>query len=151
LLDKIDTGCFVNNRTILMFTKVVSSLLEIELQDIAMKYGFAPRIQHIDGNVVQMDKINGVCLADIYTEDPTLVPDWIWEEIHKILAILFEREGIEYIDITSYNFVLEIETNKVWIIDFGHAYYTKTQDGYADNWFLRDVLAGEKSWNPDFQ
>jgi predicted Ser/Thr protein kinase len=134
-----------------MFTKVVSSLLEIELQNVAAKYGFAPRIQHIDGNMVQMDKINGVCLADIYTDDPTLVPDWIWEEIHRILAILFEREGIEYVDITSYNFVLEIETNKVWIIDFGDAYYTKSIDGIADNWFLRDVLDGEKSWNPDFQ
>jgi RIO-like serine/threonine protein kinase len=133
-----------------MFTKVVASPLEIELQDIASEYGFAPRNQHIDGDVVQMDRINGVCLADIFTDDPEKVPEWIWEEIHRILAVLFEREGIEYIDITAYNFVLEIDTDKVWIIDFGHAYYTNSTDGVAENWFLRDVLDGEKSWNPDF-
>jgi len=97
-----------------------------------------------------MDRINGVCLADIFTDNPKTVPDWIWKEIHRILAVLFECEGIEYIDITSYNFVLDIEYNKVWIIDFGHAYYTKSKEGVAENWFLRDVLDGEKSWNPDF-
>jgi len=133
-----------------MFTKVVDSPLEIELQDIAATYGFAPRIHHADGNVVQMDRIKGLCLADVYTDDPKNVPDWIWKEIHRILAVLFECEGIEYIDITSYNFVLEIESNKLWIIDFGHAYYTKSTDGKAENWFLRNVLEGEKSWNVDF-
>jgi len=133
-----------------MFTKVVASPLEIELQEIAAKYGFAPRIHYVNGNVVQMDRIKGLCLADVYTDDPKMVPDWIWKEIHRILAVLFECEGIEYIDITSYNFVLEIDSNKVWIIDFGHAYYTKSTDGKAKNWFLRDVLEGEKSWNVDF-
>ena len=133
-----------------MFTKVVASPLEIELQDIAATYGFAPRIHHADGNVVQMDRIKGLCLADVYTDDPKHVPDWIWKEIHRILAVLFECEGIEYIDITSYNFILEIDSNKLWIIDFGHAYYTKSTDGKAENWFLRDVLEGEKSWNVDF-
>jgi predicted Ser/Thr protein kinase len=133
-----------------MFTKVIPDKLEIELQDIAAGYGFAPRIHRVDGNVVQMDEIKGSCLADIYTDDPAKVPDWIWEEIHRILAVLFEREGIEYVDITSYNFMLENDTQKVWIIDFGHAYYTTTQDKKATNWFLREVLDGEKSWNPDF-
>jgi len=133
-----------------VFTKVVSSPLEIELQDIASMYGFAPRILHIDDNVVQMEEINGKCLADLYTDDPKKVPSWIWDEIHRILAILFEREGIEYIDITSYNFIQENDTNKIWIIDFGHAYYTKSSDGDAENWFLREMLEGEKSWNVDF-
>jgi methylase of polypeptide subunit release factors len=39
------------------------------------------------------------------------------------------------------------------IIDFGHAYYSTTPlaaDKKAVNWFLREVLDGEKSWNPDF-
>ena len=134
-----------------MFTKVVPNLLEIELQDIAAIYEFAPRIHRVDGNVVQMDEIKGSCLADIYTDDPTKVPDWIWAEIYRILLILYEREGIEYVDITSYNFMLETETQKVWIIDFGHAYYTSREKGEKpQNWFLQEVLDGEKSWNPDF-
>jgi RIO-like serine/threonine protein kinase len=136
-----------------MFTKVFKDSLEIELQDIASKHGFAPRIQRIDGNVVQMDSVNGMCLADLYTDDPKKVPDWIWTEIHRILSVLFECEGIEYIDITGYNFMLEEETKKVWIIDFGDAYYSttpQTDNKKPINWFLREVLDGEKSWNPDF-
>jgi predicted Ser/Thr protein kinase len=136
-----------------MFTKVISDKLEIELQDIAAGYGFAPRIHRIDGNVVQMDEIKGHCLADIYTDDPAKVPDFVWAEIHRILAVLFECEGIEYVDITSYNFMLETDTQKVWIIDFGHAYYSttpQTDNKKPINWFLQEVLDGEKSWNPDF-
>jgi len=133
-----------------MFVKNVSSYLEIELQTIAANYGFAPQIHHADGDLIQMEAIKGHCLADLYTDDPKKVPDWIWDEIHRILAILFEREGIEYVDITSYNFIQENDTNKIWIIDFGHAYYTKSSDGDAENWFLREILEGEKSWNPDF-
>ena len=40
-----------------MFTKVIPNPLETELQEIAAKYGFAPKIQRIDGNVVQMDTV----------------------------------------------------------------------------------------------
>ena len=131
-----------------IFTKVVSSKLEIELQNIAAKYGFAPEIYKIEGETVHMKKVDGFCLADLYTDDPTMVPDWIWNEIQRILAILYEREGIEYVDITGYNFVQETGTNKIWIIDFGHAYYTRVE--LPINWFLQEILDGEKGWNPDF-
>jgi len=63
-------------------------------------------------------------LADLYSDDPQAVPEWVWDEIHRILAILYEREGIEYTDITSYNFMQEAVTDNIYIIDFGHAYYT---------------------------
>jgi len=131
-----------------IFTKVVSSKLELELQNIASTYKFAPEIYKIEGETVYMKKIDGFCLADLYTDDPTMVPDWIWKEIQRILAVLYEREGIEYIDITGYNFVQETGTNKIWIIDFGHAYYTTLETPV--NWFLQEVLDGEKGWNPDF-
>jgi len=134
-----------------MFTKIVKSPLEIELQDIAATYGFAPKITSISDNVVTMDAIDGSCLADIYTDDPAMIPDAIWFKIEHILAVLFEREGIEYVDITSYNF-MEDADGKIWIIDFGDAYYTRENGEEAENWFLRSVLSGEsgKAWNPDF-
>ena len=134
-----------------MFTKVVKSPLEIELQDIAATYGFAPKITSISDNVVTMDAIDGSCLADIYTDDPAMIPDAIWFKIEHILAVLFEREGIEYVDITSYNFMEDVD-GKIWIIDFGDAYYTRENGEEAENWFLRSVLSGEsgKAWNPDF-
>ena len=91
-----------------------------------------------------MEKIDALCVADMYGEDVEKLPNWIWEEIVRILTVLYTCEGIEYVDITPYNF---IEVNgKVWIIDFGHAYFTKPK-----NWFLRDILKGEKGWNPDFK
>ena len=80
-----------------MFTKVITKPLEIELQDIAARYGFAPKIQRVDGEIVPMDSVKGQCLADIYTDDPTLIPDAIWVKIEHMLSALFEREGIEYV------------------------------------------------------
>lgn len=135
-----------------MFTKVIKSPLEAELQDIAASYGFAPKIQRVDGSIAQMDSIEGLCLADIYTDDPAEIPDLIWIKIESILTILFEMEGIEYVDITPYNF-MEDKNGKIWIIDFGDAYYTRQKKGEeAENWFLRSLLAGEcgKAWNTDF-
>lgn len=135
-----------------MFTKVIKSPLEAELQDIAASYGFAPKIQRIDGNVVQMDSVEGMCLADLYTDDPTAIPTAVWQEIERILAVLFECEGIEFVDITGYNF-MEDTQGKIWIIDFGDAYYTPNKAGEGpSNWFLRSVLDGSspKTWNPDF-
>ena len=131
-----------------MFTKIISSPLEAELQEIASTYGFAPKIHRIDGNVVQMDTVSGLCLADNYSDDPKKIPKRVWQEIHRILSILFEREGIEYIDITSYNFMEDTE-GKIWIIDFGHAYYTG-QGEKKVNWFLKEFLDGDFGWNPDF-
>ena len=128
-----------------MYTKVVASPLEIELQDIAASYGFAPKIHHVDGNVVQMDSIAGLCLADQYTDNPTKIPKKIWSEIHRIVSILFEREGIEYVDITGYNFI-EDNDGKIWILDFGDAYYTNGKV----NWFLKEFLDEPYGWNPDF-
>ena len=131
-----------------IFSKIISSKLELELQNIASTYNFAPEIYKIEGETVHMKKIDGLCLADLYTDDPTMIPNWIWKEIQRILAILYEREGIEYIDITGYNFIQETDTNKIWIIDFGHAYYTTPETPI--NWFLKEILDGGKGWNPDF-
>jgi serine/threonine-protein kinase RIO1 len=92
-----------------------------------------------------MDRLDAPCLADVYGDDPKQIPKRIWQEIHNILIILYEREGIEYIDITSYNFI-EYK-NKIYIIDFGDALYTK--EGHI-NWFLKEFLQGDYGWNPDF-
>lgn len=136
-----------------MFTKAISSPLEQELQEIAASHGFAPKIRGIDGDVVQMDAISGGCLADIYGDDPAAIPERVWERIGHMLTTLFEVEGIEYVDITAYNFMQD-EDGKIWIIDFGDAFYTpKEKEGSgASNWFLQSILSGEsgKAWNPDF-
>jgi tRNA A-37 threonylcarbamoyl transferase component Bud32 len=127
---------------------------ESELQIIAASYGFAPKVYEtlkVENSVVLcMEKIGNGCLADKYGDEEKNIPKWIWKEMTHILATLFEREGIEYIDITPYNF---IEANgKLYIIDFGHGYYTlKDNGGVPKNWFLQNFLNGEIGWNPDFR
>ena len=131
------------------FTDINTVNLEIELQTIASKYGFAPRVlgSKIVGNYceVDMEKIDAMCLADMYGDNPADLPLHLWSEIHNIVNVLYEEEGIEYIDITPYNF---IETDgKIFIIDFGDAYYKGDK---PRNWFHKEFLEVPYGWNPDF-
>jgi tRNA A-37 threonylcarbamoyl transferase component Bud32 len=144
------------------FEKVVKSKLEIELQRISSSYGFSPRIlnEDLDELRVTMEQVGGKNLFDMFGDTPTNVPAWIWERIAHILQVLYEREGIEYVDITSFNFMISTSTStgsqpqlqsQVWIIDFGDAYYTDKPRGDAPkNWALAEVLEGSHIWNSDF-
>jgi tRNA A-37 threonylcarbamoyl transferase component Bud32 len=130
---------------------------EIEMQEIASKYNFSPKVikSHITFNKedekyignITMENLNEMCIADRYGEDPANVPKIIWEQIRTILRILYNEEGIEYIDITGYNFIEK--KGKVYIIDFGDAIYTKKDKEM--NWFLKYFLDGHNGWNPDFK
>ena len=125
----------------------ISILNEINLQKIASKYNISPKIldYYEKDNVMYiiMDKVHGKSIYDIYGDFSKDVPDKIFAKIHdKISQLLFL--GIEYIDISPYNFMVELETGDIKIIDFGHAKQIKL------NWFLKDFLNGEIGWNPDF-
>ena len=123
--------------------------LEIELQSIASSYLFSPKIQDViftDNYCdIIMDKIDTMCLADLYGDKPTDLPYFLWAKIHEVVQVLYEKEGIEYVDITPYNFI-EHE-NKIYIIDFGDAYYKGDK---PRNWFHKDFLNKPYGWNPDF-
>lgn len=125
--------------------------LEVELQKIAAKYDFAPKVYDInyyDGHAIfSMENLNEMCLADKYGENPEDIPKKYWDQIRNILSTLLDEEGIVYIDITPYNFIEK--NDKVYIIDFGHAYYHHSSKKL--NWFLQDVLDGHNGWNPDFK
>ena len=129
--------------------------LEAELQTIAATYGFTPHLYDVltveNSVVLCMERIQSPCLAEKYGDEESKIPKPLWKQIYNILVTLFEREGIEYIDITPYNFI-EHE-GKVYIIDFGHAFYTpKENGGKPTNWFLRKFLVNEEcGWNPDFR
>ena len=123
--------------------------LEIELQKIASKYNFCPKIYNIHFTdttcEIEMEHIQSMCLADMYGDQPASLPKHIWSKIHHILKILYEEEGIVYVDITPYNFI-EHE-KKIYIIDFGDAYY---KDSRPRNWFHKEFLEDPCTWNPDF-
>jgi RIO-like serine/threonine protein kinase len=137
------------------WTKSVSNdkaELEIELQSIASTYGFSPKIHRVttDDNwtYIEMDKIQGDTLYTLYGDDPEDIPDMVWEQIRLIIQMLYDEEGIEYVDITPYNFM---ESNgKIYVIDFGDARYIPETDEPI-NWFLEEFLEGTNSWNPDFE
>jgi len=130
---------------------------EVEMQEVSATYGFSPRI--IKSNIthnkeddkyfgnITMEHLNTMCIADKYGENPLNVPKIIWDQIRTIIRILYDEEGIEYIDITGYNFIEK--KGKVYIIDFGDAIYTKK--GREMNWFLSYFLGGHNGWNPDFR
>ena len=122
---------------------------EIDLQNVASVYGFCPCILDVEFTdtecVVTMEHLGDGTLADIYGEDSSNIPTKIWDDIRRIILILYEVEGIEYPDITPYNF---IEVNgKIYIIDFGDAKYHDKET----NWFLAEFMEGENSWNPDYK
>ena len=122
---------------------------EVELQTVASAYGFSPSIigvtYELDHAVIQMEDLQEMCLADKYGEEFSNLSPQIILQIRLILDTLFENEGIEYIDITPYNF---IEYNgKVWVIDFGDAKPVKK------NWYLEEIFENEMilTWNSEFK
>lgn len=127
--------------------------MEVELQMIAYKYGFAPKILSIqkESSVwhVSMEHIGKECnIADVYGEDAEDIPEYVWASIRYMVKRLLEEEGIEYLDITPYNF-LERDS-RLYIIDFGDARY---KDPERDlDWFLQEFLDDEVNmWNSDFK
>jgi tRNA A-37 threonylcarbamoyl transferase component Bud32 len=122
---------------------------EVELQEISASYGFSPQIIRTvcDENrcIIVMENLEEECLADRYGDNPENIPLWIWDEIRRMLTILLNAEGIEYVDITPYNFIQK--DDKIYIIDFGDAKYTTGEV----NWFLQEFIDGENYWNPDYK
>lgn len=123
--------------------------LEIQLQNDAYTLGYSPKILETTFTdtycTICMDKIDTMCLADMYGSNATDLPHHLWAEIHTIVNALYEEAGIEYVDITPYNFIEH--KNKVYIIDFGDAYYKGTK---PRNWFHKEFLNIPYGWNPDF-
>jgi len=140
-------------KTIYKDTPLKKILLEIELQKyVSTNYDFCPKIikviNHDDRTDIIMEKINGICIFEKYGDNPLDIPIFIWNQIHKIISLLFYNDGIEYIDISSYNFILE--DDKIYIIDFGHAYWC-SPNKEIQNWFLCKFIEDELNlFNPDF-
>lgn len=141
-----------------MFTKTIffkqtrsiaETNLEIELQHVASKYDFCPKIIETKFSEtaceITMEKIGTMCLADMYGDKAKDLPTHICSQIHHIIKTLYDEEGIEYIDITPYNFIEH--NDKIYIIDFGDAYYKGTK---PRNWFHKEFLEDPTAWNPDF-
>jgi tRNA A-37 threonylcarbamoyl transferase component Bud32 len=118
---------------------------EVLMQRMAANLHVAPPIystvSYNGTDVHLMYRIPGMSLADFYGVDA--IPPKAWEEVRRILQCLWNA-GIEYRDITPHNFMIETETGKIWVVDFGDAHRVPV------NWVLQKVLGGTNVWNSDY-
>ena len=89
--------------------------------------------------IMVMHKINALNLSDMFGEKSSDIDEYYFDEIRTIIKTLSDN-GIEYPDITGYNFI-EYD-NKIWIIDFEHAHIRDT--------FVDKFIQGRNKWNPRF-
>jgi len=111
-----------------------------------------PKIISYDyhNKIMIMENIKGISISDYYGEEDYNVDESIYKRIHKIIKRLYDN-GIEYPDITGYNF---IETNNgIWIIDFEHARFidTNKKDDDKHTIFIKQFINGFNGWNPEFK
>ena len=89
--------------------------------------------------IMVMHKINALNLSDMFGENSSDIDEYYFDEIRTIIKTLSDN-GIEYPDITGYNFIEH--DNKIWIIDFEHAHIRDT--------FVDKFIQGRNKWNPRF-
>ena len=140
------------------FTKLVKGRdnvdRESELQEVSANMGFSPyplskTLTSNDEWMFEMEQVPGKSLYEIYGDEPSDIPNIIWNQIRHIVNELYDKEGIVYVDITPYNFMMD-DDEKVYIIDFGDAYYE--QPGQTRNWFHQEFLEDyTNTWNSDFK
>ena len=129
-------------------TKMEDIYREMHLQTIGSTIGVSPHIirsyQDLDRFYLVMKRIKGHTLADFFGEHRLDTPQWVWDEIRRIIKELLVN-GVEYIDVTPYNFMIEDGNEKIYIIDYGHAKPIEV------NWFINAFINGSNKWNPDFE
>jgi len=89
--------------------------------------------------IMVMHKIDAMNLSDMFGEKSSDIDEYYFDEIRTIIKTLSDN-GIEYPDITGYNFIEH--ANKIWIIDFEHAHIRDT--------FIDKFIQGRNKWNPRF-
>jgi len=129
------------------FTKTGVSYSEYKIQKYVSELPniLAPKAYNYnhDTKTICMQKIRGISVADFYGEDASNVPVWVFDKIRFIIKTLY-MNGIEYPDITGYNFMLC--EGKIYIIDFGHACAKKL----IKNNFIDNFINGYNGWNVEF-
>jgi tRNA A-37 threonylcarbamoyl transferase component Bud32 len=134
----------------LYFIKENVSINEYELHTYVYNLGIVNTPKLFEYNeetkVMVMERLDGMSVSDMYGSEAECVDTEIFSKIRNIVQLLLDH-GIEYPDITGYNFM---EYNaKIWVIDFGDAHHHI--NGRIENRFIAEFLdQGQNRWNPDF-
>ena len=107
----------------------------------------SPEVLSYEKNILQLEKIDGMSISDFYGDKDSDTPDNIYQSIREIIKELLKL-GICYPDITGYNFMID-KKEKIWIVDFGHAYVTNPKDNIDK--FVTKFINGYNGWNPSFK
>jgi RIO-like serine/threonine protein kinase len=119
--------------------------MEARFQRVSASLGLSPIVIRCNRNAIVMEHLQTPCLADVYGDDIDELPEWIQESILDILYTLY-CHGIEYVDVTPYNFIEK--DGVVWVLDFGHARQVGDEiESYLNELFVNWKLT---KWNPDF-
>ena len=113
-----------------------------------------PRIISYDyhNKILTMEKVPNLNISDFYGEEINQVPSDVILKIREIIKRLLDN-GIEYPDITGYNFIEGYGgIPEIWIIDFEHANFTDCSNKKINNYeFIINFINGLNSWNPEFR
>ena len=104
-----------------------------------------PILYDADKRILVLEHITGMSVSDLHGEGADLIAPELFERIRSMVRTLAER-GIEYRDITGYNFMLDDE-GRLWIIDFEHA---ARKEIITDD-FVDHFLRGLNAWNEEFR
>ena len=129
------------------FLKTITKKKDVDLQQMAVNMGLSPIIYCTDmESYIEMEDLEEMNIADKYGNEIYDIPEYILDQIYSIILRLYKECGIQYIDVTPYNFIEK--KGKVWIIDFSKAYIGGTLDSY-----LKKVLNNRKiiDWNPYYK
>ena len=122
---------------------------EARLQTIAHEFVATPRILECQPTFITMEHVDGMTVADMYGSDIRRVPHAVKREIYEIVHTLYKKAGIQYIDVTGYNFLIDENTGGIWVIDFGHArQQLEPLDPYLERLFKMERLT---RWNSVFK
>ena len=132
-----------------MFIKEGVEEKEYEIHKKVYELGIVnvPRIHSYEKKRLIMERITNDCLSNIYGENISEIPKIKLIKVREIIRLLYEN-GIEYPDITGYNF-MEDKNGDIWIIDFGHANFIDKK--WKVDPFIIDFINGENDWNPEFK
>jgi tRNA A-37 threonylcarbamoyl transferase component Bud32 len=109
-----------------------------------------PKIYKYDkqNKTMIMEKINNMNISDAYGEDAINVPKNIFKLMQEIIKKLY-YSGIEYPDITGYNFILY--KKKMYLIDFEHCNFFTNETMEKIDPFIVKFIKGACEWNPKYK
>jgi tRNA A-37 threonylcarbamoyl transferase component Bud32 len=109
-----------------------------------------PKIYKYDktNKIMVMEKIMNMNVADEYGEDAKNVPKKLFKIMQEIIKKLY-YSGIEYPDITGYNFIFC--NNKMYLIDFEHSKLFSNETMHQVDPFVIKFIKGACEWNPVYK